>query len=63
MTVQEWLGKENKLGQDIWERKYRCDNESFDEWIERISGGNLTIAQLIVDKNSYLAVESLQIED
>lgn len=29
MTVQEWLGKENKLGQDIWERKYRCDNESF----------------------------------
>ena len=23
MTVQEWLGKENKLGQDIWERKYR----------------------------------------
>lgn len=31
MTVQEWLGKENKLGQDIWERKYRCDNESFDE--------------------------------
>lgn len=50
MTVQEWLGKENKLGQDIWERKYRCDNESFDEWVERISGGNLTIAQLIVDK-------------
>ena len=49
MTVQEWLGKENKLGQDIWERKYRCDNESFDEWVERISGGNLTIAQLIVD--------------
>lgn len=32
MTVEEWLGKDNKLGQDIWEKKYRYNNESFDEW-------------------------------
>lgn len=50
MTVQEWLGKDNQLGQDIWERKYRYENESFDKWIERVSGGNTTIAQLIKDK-------------
>ena len=23
MTVQEWLGHDNQLGIDIWERKYR----------------------------------------
>lgn len=28
MTVQEWLGTENQLGQDIWERKYRYENET-----------------------------------
>lgn len=50
MTVQEWLGKDNQLGQDIWERKYRYNNETFDEWINRISGGNTTIAQLIKEK-------------
>ena len=31
MTVQEWLGTENQLGQDIWERKYRYENETFDK--------------------------------
>ena len=30
MTVQEWLGYDNQLGIDIWERKYRYNNESFD---------------------------------
>lgn len=50
MTVQEWLGTENQLGQDIWERKYRYENETFDEWINRVSGGNSEIANLIKDK-------------
>lgn len=50
MTVQEWLGKDNKLGIDIWERKYRQNNESFDEWLDRISGGNDRIRELIVQK-------------
>ena len=35
MTVQEWLGKDNTLGIDIWERKYRYENETFDEWLDR----------------------------
>lgn len=50
MTIQEWLGEKNQLGVDIWEKKYRCDGENFDEWIFRISGGNEEIAQYIREK-------------
>lgn len=50
MTVQEWLGTENQLGQDIWERKYKYENETFDEWINRVSGGNSEIDNLIKEK-------------
>ena len=50
MTVQEWLGEDNKLGIDIWERKYRHNGESFDQWVERVSGGNKDIARMIVEK-------------
>ena len=31
MTVKDWLGENNQLGQDIWQRKYRHDNESFED--------------------------------
>lgn len=31
MTVQEWLGKDNTLGIDIWEKKYQFENETFEE--------------------------------
>lgn len=50
MTVQEWLGEENTLGIDIWERKYRYNNESFDEWLDRVSGGNEKLRELIKEK-------------
>lgn len=50
MTVQEWLGEKNKLGVDIWERKYRYNNESFDEWLERVSDSDEEVKKLIVDK-------------
>ncbi|MDO4345572.1 MAG: adenosylcobalamin-dependent ribonucleoside-diphosphate reductase [Eubacteriales bacterium] len=50
MNVEEWLGKGNQLGMDIWEKKYRSDGESFDEWIDRISGGNEEIAGYIREK-------------
>lgn len=50
MTVQEWLGSDNQLGIDIWERKYRYNNETFNEWLDRVSGGNQVIRQLIMDK-------------
>ena len=50
MTVQEWLGENNKLGQDIWEKKYRYNNESFDGWLDRVSAGDSNIKQLIKEK-------------
>ena len=56
MRIQEWLGKDNKLGIDIWERKYRYNNESFDEWITRVSGNNVSIAKLIKEKNYLIQV-------
>ena len=50
MNVQEWLGKDNQLGIDIWEKKYRYENESFEEWLDRVSGGNQSIRTLIKEK-------------
>lgn len=50
MTVKEWLGEDNQLGIDIWERKYRYNNETFDEWLDRVSGENKELRQLILDK-------------
>lgn len=50
LTVQEWLGNDNKLGQDIWERKYRFNNETFEEWLDRVSSGNTELRQLIKEK-------------
>ena len=50
MTVQEWLGADNKLGVDIWQKKYRNEGESFDEWLERVSGGNEDVKNLIAEK-------------
>lgn len=50
MTVQEWLGADNKLGIDIWEKKYRQNNETFDQWLDRVSGGNDRVKKMIVEK-------------
>lgn len=50
MTVEQWLGPENKLGIDIWKRKYCHDGESFDEWIDRVSGGVEEAKEAILNK-------------
>ena len=50
MTVQDWLGADNKLGIDIWERKYRYNNETFDKWLDRVSNYNDEVKQLILEK-------------
>ena len=49
-TVEDWLGKDNELGIDIWKRKYRRGDESFDDWVKRVSGGDQAVAELILDK-------------
>ena len=50
MTVQDWLGKDNELGIDIWCRKYQYEDETFDEWLDRVSDGDESVKKLIVDK-------------
>ena len=50
MTVQEWLGENNTLGIDIWNKKYRFNNESFDEWLDRVSNKNQKLRKLIKER-------------
>ena len=50
MTIEEWLGEENQLGMDIWAKKYCCENEDFEAWLTRISGGNEEIGEYIRQK-------------
>ena len=45
----DWLN-ENQLSYDIWNNKYRFNNESFDEWLRRVSGNDSEIARLIKEK-------------
>lgn len=50
MTEEQWLGKDNQLGIDIWNKKYRYNNETFDEWLDRVSGGDKDLRALILEK-------------
>lgn len=50
MNAKEWLGKNNQIGIDIFENKYRHGNETVEEFADRVSGGNKDLAQLILDK-------------
>ena len=45
----------DELQQSIWTKKYQYNNESFDEWINRVSGGNEKIGQLIRDRKFLFA--------
>lgn len=49
MTEQEWLGN-NQLSLDIWHKKYQINNESFEEWLDRVSGGDSAVRTLIKEK-------------
>ena len=48
MKLEQWIKTE--LGQNIWEGKYRYNKESFDEWLERVSGGDTAVKDLIEQK-------------
>ena len=48
--VKNWLGENNQLGLDIWMKKYRYKDESFDDWLNRVSGNNEKIKQLIAER-------------
>ena len=48
LKVENWITSE--LGQNIWEHKYRYNNESFEQWINRISNNNEDVKKLILEK-------------
>ena len=48
MEIKEWLG--TQLGVDIWKNKYQYNNETFEEWLDRVSGGDEEVKELIRDK-------------
>ena len=50
MKLEQWLGKDNQLGMDIWKKKYQQNNETFEEWLDRVSGGNKEVKELIKEK-------------
>ena len=51
--TKEW--EMDELQKAIWSNKYQYNNESFDEWVERISGGNKKIGRLIKEKKFLFA--------
>ena len=53
--LEAWLGKDNQIGMDIWEKKYRYNSESFDEWVDRVSGGDEDVKELILSKKFLFA--------
>ena len=59
MNVQEWLGEDNQLGIDIWKKKYRYENENFEEWLDRVSGGDHELRVLIAERKIMLGGRTL----
>lgn len=45
----------DELQKLIWSNKYQYNNESFDEWIDRVSGNNRRIAKLIRERKFLFA--------
>ena len=48
MELKDW--GLSQLGMDIWAKKYQNNGESFEEWLDRVSGGDEEVKQLIIDK-------------
>ena len=49
ITLQDWLG-DSQLGTDIINKKYLQKGETFDDWAERVSGGNKDIKKLFIEQ-------------
>lgn len=48
MELKNWL--DSQLGQDIWTRKYQNGDETFDQWLDRVSNGDDAVKDLILSK-------------
>ena len=54
MTVEEWLNHE-ELPVTIWKNKYQHNGEGFEEWLDRVSGQDEKVKQLIRDQKFIFA--------
>ncbi len=50
MEIEQWLGDDNQLGIDIWQKKYCYNGETFDQWLDRVSNGDSAIKDMIIQK-------------
>jgi len=48
MQIEQWLNTD--LGKKIWEGKYRYNNESLENWFNRVSGNDPDVKKLIQEK-------------
>lgn len=53
-TIEEVWGL-NELQLDIWKKKYQHNGENFEQWLNRVSGGNEAVAKLIKEKKFLFA--------
>lgn len=54
MTIENWLNNED-LPITIWKNKYRNGEESFEEWLDRVSGKDEQVKQLIKEQKFIFA--------
>ena len=53
VKIEDWL--KSQLAIDIWTKKYRNGTENFEQWLNRVSGGNKEVRKLILDKKFLFA--------
>lgn len=59
VDAQDWLNN-SELGYSIWNNKYRFrEDETFDKWVDRVSGGNKEYGQLIRERKALLGGRTL----
>lgn len=54
MTIRDWLGADNDLGEKILVAKYMRDGETMDHFFDRVSGGDEDLKRLIVERKFLL---------
>lgn len=48
--LKQWLNTDSDMPIKIWTDKYQFNGESFEEWLDRISGGNEPLKRLVQEK-------------
>ena len=48
-NLEKWLNH-NQLAIDIWNKKYKYEDETLEQWFDRVSGGDEALKQLMMEK-------------